>query len=243
MGRVELTVADAAGLRRFYEEVVGLPSELGLVELHEAPDAPRPDPHATGLFHLAILVPTRRDLALAIVRLVRARWPLTGASDHLVSEALYLNDPEGNGIEIYRDRPREEWPRTESGWRIDTLPLDLDDIVDELEGDPGEVGPMPAGTTVGHVHLRVADVPATESFYTDVIGFDVMARIPSASFISAGEYHHHLGMNAWHSRGGPAPAEGSLGLGSYEIGLPDAGDVDAVQARLEAAGGPVERAN
>jgi catechol 2,3-dioxygenase len=243
IGRVDLTVADAGRVGRFYEEVVGLPAELGLVELHEAPDAPAPDPHATGLFHLAILVPTRRDLALALVRLARARWPLTGASDHLVSEALYLNDPEGNGIEIYRDRPREDWPRTESGWRIDTLPLDLDDIVDELEGDPGEVGPMPAGTTIGHVHLKVADVAGTESFYTDVVGFDVMARVPSASFISAGEYHHHLGMNAWHSRGGPVPPEGALGLRSYEVVLPEAGDVDAVRGRLEQAGAPVEGSN
>ena len=243
IGRVDLTVADAGRVGRFYQEVVGLPSELGLVELHESPGAPAPDPRATGLFHLAILVPTRRDLALALVRLARAGWSLTGASHHLVSEALYLDDPEGNGIEIYRDLPRAEWPRTESGWRIDTLPLDLDDILGELEGDPGEVGPMPAGTTIGHVHLKVADVPAAESFYTGVIGFDVMARIPSASFISAGEYHHHVGMNAWHSRGGPVPPEGSLGLRSYEVLLPGAGDVDAARERLEAAGAPVERSN
>jgi catechol 2,3-dioxygenase len=243
MGRVDLTVSDAVRVGRFYEDVVGLPSSRGLVGLHEEPDAPAPEPRATGLFHVAILVPTRRDLALALVRLVRARWALTGASDHLVSEALYLDDPEGNGIEIYRDRPREEWPRTETGWRIDTLPLDLDDVLDELEGDPGEVGPMPDETTVGHVHLKVADVPAAEAFYTDVIGFDVMARVPSASFISAGEYHHHLGMNAWRSRGGPAPAAGSRGLRSYEIVLPAAGDVDAVQERLEQAGASAERAN
>jgi catechol 2,3-dioxygenase len=243
MGRVDLTVADAERARRFYEDVVGLPSEQGLVGFHEAPDAPSPDPSATGLFHLAILVPTRRDLALALVRLARARWPMTGASDHLVSEALYLNDPEGNGIEIYRDRPRAEWPRTADGWRIDTLPLDLDDIVGELDGDPGDVGPMPDATTMGHVHLKVADVPATESFYTDAIGFDVMARVPSASFVSAGEYHHHVGMNAWQSRGGSAPEPGSLGLRSYEVLLPRADDVEAASERLEAAGAPVERSD
>ena len=243
MRRVDLTVADAERVRSFYEDVVGLPSDLGIVGFHEDADAPAPDPRATGLFHLAILVPTRRDLALALVRLGRARWPLTGASDHLVSEALYRNDPEGNGIEIYRDRPREQWPRDGDGWRIDTLPLDLEDILGELEGDPGDPGPMPAATTLGHVHLKVSDVPATESFYTDVIGFDVMARVPSASFISAGEYHHHLGMNAWQSRGGPAPAPGSLGLRSYEVALPGADDVDAVHDRLLAAGAPAERSN
>ena len=102
---------------------------------------------------------------------------------------------------------------------------------------------MPAGTTIGHVHLKVADVQEAESFYTDVVGFDVMARIPTASFISAGEYHHHLGMNVWHSRGGPAPPEGSLGLRSYEVVLPEAADVDAVRERLEAAGALVERSN
>jgi catechol 2,3-dioxygenase len=243
MGRVELTVADDARARGFYEDVVGVPSALGLVGFRGDPDAPAPDPRATGLFHVAILVPTRRDLALALVRLARARWPLTGASDHLVSEALYLDDPEGNGIEIYRDRPREEWPRTETGWQIDTLPLDLEDILNELEGDPGEVGPMPDDTTVGHVHLKVDDVPAAEAFYTDVIGFDVMARVPSASFISAGEYHHHLGMNAWRSRGGLVPPEGARGLRSYEIVVPEADDLDAVQQRLEAAGAPAERSN
>jgi catechol 2,3-dioxygenase len=241
IGRVELTVADAGRVHRFYEEVVGLPSELGLVELHEAPDAPSPDPRSTGLFHLAILVPSRRDLALALVRLARGGWSLTGASDHLVSEALYLDDPEGNGIEIYRDRPREQWPRTAGGWRIDTLPLDLDDILGELDGEPGDPGSMPPETVIGHVHLKVADVPTAESFYTDVVGFDVMARIPSASFVSAGEYHHHVGMNVWHSRGGPAPEPGSLGLRSYEVVLPSAGDVEAVHERLSSAGSAAER--
>jgi catechol 2,3-dioxygenase len=243
MGRVDLTVADAARVGAFYEEVVGLPSAPGLVGLHEDPGAAAPDPRATGLFHLAILVPTRRDLALALVRLGRARWPLTGASDHLVSEALYLNDPEGNGIEIYRDRPREQWPRDGDGWRIDTLPLDLEDILGELDGDPGDPGPMPAATTLGHVHLKVADIPAAEAFYTDVVGFDVMANIPSASFVSAGEYHHHLGMNVWQSRGGPAPAPGSFGLRSYEVVLPSAGDVDDVHDRLLGAGAEAERSN
>jgi catechol 2,3-dioxygenase len=243
MGRVYLTVADAARERSFYEEVVGLPGELELVGFHEDAGAAAPDPRATGLFHLAILVPTRRDLALALVRLGRARWPLTGASDHLVSEALYLNDPEGNGIEIYRDRPREQWPRDGDGVRMDSLPLDLEDILGELEGDPGEVAPMPAGTVIGHVHLKVADVAATESFYRDLIGFDVMAHMPSATFMSAGGYHHHLGGNVWQSRGGPVPAPGSLGLRSYSVVLPSTDAVDAVHDRLVAAGAPAERSN
>jgi catechol 2,3-dioxygenase len=242
IGRVDLTVADAERIGTFYEQVVGLPSALGLVELHAAPDAPAPDPRATGLFHLAILVPTRRDLALALVRLGRAGWPLTGASDHLVSEALYLNDPEGNGIEIYRDRPREEWERTGDGIRIDTLPLDLEDILAELDGDGADPGPMPDGTTIGHVHLKVADIPAAEAFYNGVLGFDVTARVPSASFMSAGGYHHHLGANVWHSRGGPRPEPGSPGLRSFEVLLPSPDDLDAVGSRLDAGGVAVEAA-
>jgi catechol 2,3-dioxygenase len=243
IGRVELTATDADGLRTFYEQVVGLPSARGLVELHAAPDAPVPDPRATGLFHLAILVPTRRDLALSLVRLGRARWPLTGASDHLVSEALYLNDPEGNGIEIYRDRPRDQWERTGDGVRIDTLPLDLEDVLRELEDDPPDAGPMPDGTTIGHVHLKVSDIPATEAFYNGLIGFDVMARVPSASFMSAGGYHHHLGANVWQSRGGPRPAPGARGLRSYEIVLPSVEDVSGVEQRLGSAGVTTERSN
>jgi catechol 2,3-dioxygenase len=243
MGRVDLTVADADRERRFYREVIGLPDELDLVGFHEDSGAPAPDPHATGLFHMAILLPTRRDLALALVRLARAGWPLSGASDHLVSEALYLSDPEGNGIEIYRDRPRDQSPRAGEGVRMETLPLDLEDVLRELDGDPGDPGPMSAATTVGHVHLKVSDIAASEDFYTGVLGFDVMAHMPSASFVSAGGYHHHLGMNVWHSRGGPAPPPGALGLRSYEVVLPEVGDVEAAGDRLDAAGIEVERAN
>jgi catechol 2,3-dioxygenase len=219
--------------------VVGVPA--GLVELNAAPDAPAPGPGATGLFHVAFLVPTRRDLALALVRLGRSRWRLTGASDHLVSEALYLDDPEGNGIEIYRDRPREDWPRQGDGILMDTLPLDLEDVIGELDGDPGDPGPMPEGTTIGHVHLKVADVAATEAFYAGVLGFDVMAHMPSATFMSAGGYHHHLGANVWQSRGGAPPPPGALGLRSYEVVLPSAADVDEAERRLASAGVEAER--
>ena len=236
MGRVALTVADRHGLRSFYERVIGIDEERGLIELHESASAPSPDPHATGLFHLAILVPSRRDLAVSLVRIARAGWHLSGASDHLVSEAIYLRDPEGNGIEIYRDRPREEWPRLGDGVRMDTLPLDLDDVLRELEGVEPEPGPMPPGTRVGHIHLKVSDLAAAEAFYVGVLGFETMARVPGACFVAAGGYHHHVGFNVWSSRGGPVPEPGSRGLHSYEVVLPDAHALDSARDRLEAAG-------
>src|SRR5437588_2529198 len=160
MGRVDLTVADADRERRFYREVIGLPDELGLVGFHGDPTARAPDPHATGLFHMAILLPTRRDLALSLVRLGRAGWPLSGASDHLVSEALYLSDPEGNGIEIYRDRPREEWSRRDGQLELATLPLDLRSVLAELADAAGTQPLAPPGTKIGQVPLQVSDMGA-----------------------------------------------------------------------------------
>ena len=242
IGRVDLTVADREAQRGFYQRVVGVPDEADLVGFHELPGAPPPDPRATGLFHMAILLPTRRDLALALVRISQSGWRLSGASDHLVSEALYLADPEGNGIEIYRDRPREEWTRTGDGIQIDTLPLDLDDVLGELGGeDAVEAGAMPPGTRMGHVHLKVSDLGAAEAFYVGLLGFDVTARVPGALFVSAGGYHHHIGFNVWGSRGGPPPAPGTRGLRSFEVVLPTAAAVDEAHDRLASAGVSLER--
>jgi catechol 2,3-dioxygenase len=241
VGRVDLAAADAARLRSFYSEVVGLPEGSDLVRFEESPGAPAPPPGSTGLFHLAILVPTRRDLALALVRIARARWPLSGASDHLVSEAIYLRDPEGNGIEIYRDRPRWQWQRRGDGLAIDTLPLDLEDVVGEIEGEIDvDPGAMPPETVVGHVHLQVADLDAAEEFYVGALGFDVTARVPGGRFVSAGGYHHHLGFNVWSTQGGSPPPPGSRGLRSWEVVLPRDEDVEAARERIEAAGAPAE---
>src|SRR3954451_3321218 len=186
-GAVRLRVADLGGQREFYEQAIGLSAldladglaRLGVdgapvVELSAGPEAPPRPPRTTGLFHLAILVPDRRKLAAALARAVRAGARLSGASDHLVSEALYLNDPEGNGIEIYRDRPREQWGHTNGEVRMATIPLDLDAVLAEA-GDEAANG-VPAGTTMGHVHLRVADIPAAEGFYNGALGLEVMVR-------------------------------------------------------------------
>jgi catechol 2,3-dioxygenase len=253
IGTVRLTVSDLRRSQDFYERTIGLaateqddgtvslgvPGAPPVVELQGDASATPLQRRATGLYHLAILLPTRRDLALALVRLAQAHWPLDGASDHLVSEALYLSDPDGNGIEIYRDRPRDQWPGTEGQIEMPTLPLDLDDVLGELSpGDHGEPR-VPAGTSIGHVHLQVADLAEAEAFYSGVLGFDVMVRLyPQAMFISAGGYHHHIGMNTWQSAGAAEPAPGSVGLRSYEILLPSEDELHRVLSRVRDAGLP-----
>jgi catechol 2,3-dioxygenase len=254
IGKVRLRVADIDALATFYERVVGLRAverdgqvaRLGpedgapLIELESAPGAPAPPSFSTGLFHLAILVPDRVELARSLHRAAQAGWRLTGASDHLVSEALYLQDPEGNGIEIYRDRPRDQWNRDGDELRMATLPLDLEGVLGELP--PGEEGVngMPAATTMGHVHLQVADIPAAEAFYNGGVGLDVMVRsYPGALFLAAGGYHHHLGVNTWQSQGAPAPPEGALGLDRFELVFPDAASRDAAAERVAESGDPV----
>jgi catechol 2,3-dioxygenase len=249
MGAVRLTVADLDPSRDFYRDAIGLKElapdngtvRLGaddrpIVELVGDPDAP-PRPRGTsGLFHLAILVPSRPDLARALQRVAEAGWRLSGASDHLVSEALYLSDPEGNGIELYRDRPREQWPVRDGVLQMDTLPLDLDGVLGELRREDANAG-MPSGTRMGHVHLNVGDLTAAEAFYSGGLGFDVTVRgYPGALFVSAGGYHHHLGLNTWAGEGAPAPPPGSRGLREYEIVLPSVEAVAAEEDRLREAG-------
>jgi catechol 2,3-dioxygenase len=256
MGAVRLTVADLEGMRDFYRDAIGLTVDRGgdgvvrlgtpgyneglvdevLVELVGDPDAP-PRPRGTsGLFHLAILVPTRADLARALQRVAETGWRLSGASDHLVSEALYLSDPEGNGIELYRDRPREDWPVRDGVLQMDTLPLDLDGVLGELRREDAQAG-MASGTRIGHVHLNVSDLTAAEAFYSGGLGFDVMVRgYPGALFVSAGGYHHHLGLNTWAGEGAAPPPDGSRGLREFEIVLPDEWALEKLERRITANG-------
>ena len=257
IGAVRLVVADLDDVADFYREAIGLrPLEpeqseivrLGtgedaapLVELVGDPSAPSRPRHSTGLYHLAILVPTRADLARALQRVADAGWRLTGASDHLVSEALYLSDPEGNGIEIYRDRPREQWQYRDGAIQMSTEPLDLDGVLGELSREDAGAG-MPAGTRMGHVHLNVADLTAAETFYSGALGFDVTVRCyPGALFVSAGGYHHHIGLNTWTGEGAPPPPPLSRGLRWFEIRLPGEAQLAAEEDRLRAAGFEPER--
>lgn len=253
LGAVRLAVADLDGTRAFYQRAIGLRElerrgeavvlgpapEAPLVELVHRPDAPPRPRRSTGLFHLAILVPDRAELARSLHRVVNAGATFSGASDHLVSEALYLNDPEGNGIEIYRDRPRGEWEYDRHGLRMDTLPLDLEGVLSELPAGAADEG-MPAGTTIGHVHLQVRDIPEAEAFYSGLLGFNVTVRgYPGALFASAGGYHHHLGLNTWGTAGAPS-APRARGLRRFTVIVPGAGELARVAGRLEAGGVPVE---
>jgi catechol 2,3-dioxygenase len=169
---------------------------------------------ATGLFHTAFVYPTRAQLGAALLRVANERAAFSGASDHLVSEALYLDDPDALGIELYRDRPRDAWPPPEPGEKIkmDTLPLDLQALAAEAEGDA-------SGVRLGHVHLKVADVEESARFWTQEVGLELMTRWPGeAAFLAADGYHHHIGVNAWLSRGaGPEPPDGP-GLDAVVLG-------------------------
>ena len=210
--------------------------ERELLVLVEEPGA-RPAPGSTGLYHFALLVPHRRELAAWLAHAVRNHVPLVGMADHFVSEALYLSDPDQHGIEIYWDRPREHW-EGEVASRMTTLPLDAHDLLGELDNRAREAfDGLPTGTVMGHVHLKVADVQAAVRFYRDGVGFGVTATLGrQAVFLAAGGYHHHIGANVWESAGAGAPPPGSAALRFATIVVPDAGERERALDRLAALG-------
>ncbi len=253
VGAVHLTVSSLDRSLEYYGSAIGLEvldrgadrAALGaggrelLVLVEEA--GARAAGRSSGLYHFALLLPRRSDLARWLAHAARDRVPLVGLSDHFVSEALYLSDPDGHGIEIYWDRPRELWEGQVAA-RMTTLPLDVDSLLGELP-DPASApfGGLAAGTVMGHVHLKVADVPETVAFYRDLVGFGLMAEFASsAAFLGAGGYHHHLGANSWDSAGAPASPPGSLALRHATMVLPDDGERRRVAARIEDGGGAVQ---
>ncbi len=246
IGLVSLTVADFGRSLPYYTQNIGLKllsqdgqvailgtAERPLLELIEQPGATLPR-GTTGLYHFALLVPSRLELARAFKNLVDTETPLGGFSDHSVSEAIYLSDPDGNGIEIYRDRQREEWPMQNGRLQMNTLPLDLQSLIGELNGQSRQWHGLHDGTKMGHIHLHIRNVAEAEAFYCDILGFErVMRYGPSAGFISAGGYHHHIGLNTWAGVGASSPPAGSAGLRYYEIILPTQTALDAVVHRLQ----------
>lgn len=247
LGPVTLAVTEAERSLAFYRDFLGLQVlerdgarvELGVpgatLLVLEADPGLRPPPNGTtGLYHVAILLPTRADLGQMLNRLIEARYQF-GASDHLVSEALYLNDPDHNGLEIYRDRPQGEWRRQGDRIAMGTLPLDASAVMAARRERP-EPWRMPPGTRIGHIHLKVGDVRAAEAFYHGVLGFDVTTHYPGAVFLSAGGYHHHIGANVWESAGGAAPPPGATGLRSFVVYLPDVQALARLRDQVTGAG-------
>jgi len=255
VGQVNLKVSNLHRSIDFYTNLIGLKvlqqgdgqAVLGagshpILALRELHNAPNPPESATGLYHAAILLPNRRSLAIKIAQLAATRIDL-GYADHLVSEAFYLSDPDENGLELYRDRPRPEWRWDAGRVRMASDPIDFDNFFAEIKGVDMTAADtaVPEGTKLGHVHLRVADIDLAEQFYQGVLGFDVTAHLPGALFVSAGGYHHHIGMNTWQSRGGKPPSQPSTGLEEFSILLPERGELERLVNQVAAAGVPVER--
>ncbi len=248
MGAVTLLVGDLDGLTAYYRDALGLDVlravgaevTLGrgatpLVVLRHDPSLPRGSRRSAGLFHTAILYPDRAGLAAAVASVARrAPGTFVGSADHLVSEAFYFTDPEGNGIELYADRPRQAWGWVGGQVRMDTLALDPNRFLAEHYAPERPAG----GAVVGHVHLQVGDTATARAFYVDALGFDVTAQVPGALFVAAGGYHHHMAMNTWNSSGA-GPRVPALGLGRVDVVLPTSDDVAAVAARLRDHGIPV----
>jgi catechol 2,3-dioxygenase len=253
MGAVHLTVSDLPRSLAYYREALGLgvrsevdgraglgAGDRELLVLVEEPGA-RPGRGYTGLFHFALLVPHRQDLSRWLAHAIRDLVPLSGLSDHFVSEAVYLSDPDGHGIEIYADRPREVW-EGQVMERMTSLPLDVDGLLSVLPDAATEpFEGLAPGTVMGHVHLKVASIPETVAFYRDVLGFELMAQLgPQAAFLAAGGYHHHLGANIWESAGAQAPPPGTAALRHATIVLPSSDERDRVVTELERSGAPTE---
>jgi catechol 2,3-dioxygenase len=247
VGFVTLVVRDLAAVGHFYKRAIGLSlieTEAGverlgvagkvLVELRHEPDARPASRSDAGLFHTAFLLPERKDLGAWLRFASESRLPLQGAADHLVSEALYLADPEGNGIEIYRDRPAADWRVRDGAIEMATDPLDGEGLI--RSGAGRTWSGFPEGGTIGHVHLQVGATAVADAFYQTLLGFDIACRYPGASFYGSGGYHHQLAGNIWNSRGASARRPGAAGLASIELLTPDPAVLAATRERLAAAG-------
>ena len=232
----------------FYRDLVGLtvlsasrkssvlsesPDGRPVLYLTEDPDAKPRNPNSPGLFHMALLYRERKELASAFKRLYDKQWPFQGFADHGVSEALYLADADGNGIELYIDRPRQSWPYRNGALQMVTEPLDVASLLSEIDPRASKNPTSGSGPSIGHMHLQVSDLRKAEQFYHGALGFDVTQRnFPGALFMSAGGYHHHIGVNTWNSRGASPAAPGAKGLVRFALQLNDSQFTQALSDRI-----------
>jgi catechol 2,3-dioxygenase len=248
LGPAALRVSGADRALDFYVNKVGLTlrsrtdatamlgtSDTDLLRLDILPGISPRNYKESGLYHVAILVPDRPSLGAAIARLAANNVKL-GAADHAVSEAIYLWDPDNNGIEIYRDRPRDEWNWTGDQVQMNNSPLDFEGLLSQPDVEALARQPMKSGTRIGHIHLEVDDVAKAKSFYSEIVGFAPTAARPGALFMSAGGYHHHLAANVWESRNGPPPSPATAGISLMTFELSDNAAINALKDRLQAAG-------
>jgi catechol 2,3-dioxygenase len=255
IGAVGLVARDLDGLTEFYRTLLGLTvlergeriARLGvagttLIEIEHRPDAKPDDPREAGLYHTAFLMPTRQDHARWIMHIARNRVPITGASDHGVSEAFYLDDPEGNGIEVYNDRPRERWEWENDLVVMQTKQLDIEAILTEIDPATATYSSAPDGLRIGHVHLRVGSVGQAEQFYRGAVGLDLTRRRGGATFMSSGGYHHHVGANVWHSDRAKRRDEARAGLAWFSVEAANDAAYNALTSRLTSANTPIKTA-
>jgi catechol 2,3-dioxygenase len=253
IGSIGLVARDLHLLSSYYQQLLGLTvlertdrivrlgvAGVTLIEIEHQPDAKPDDPREAGLYHTAFLMPTRADHARWIMHIARSRVPITGASDHGVSEAFYLDDPEGNGIEVYNDRPQDKWQREDGLIVMPTKQLDVEAILRGVEPVNADYPSAPDGLRIGHIHLRVGNVEKAEGFYRGMLGLDLTRRRGGATFMSSGGYHHHVGANVWHSDGAGVRDGKRAGLGWYSIEAADGAAIDTIGGRLRAAGAPLD---
>ena len=248
-GAIGLRVRDLDRMSRYYQSVLGLAvisantdgvtlgaGGVPLVSMEARPQAQYEPRNAAGLFHTAFLMPSRRDLARWLVHVARNQTPLTGFADHSVSEAVYLDDPEGNGIEVYADRDPRLWRWEGERVVMGTHRLDVDGILSLTDTSRSDYEAAPAGLRIGHMHLRVGDIQQSESFYRDAIGLDSTSRRDTASFLSSGRYHHHVALNTWNSAGAGSRNRATTGLDWFSLEVADPALLAAQRERMASAG-------
>jgi len=251
--RAGLRVENLEAMILFYQQVIGLEviqrqengallgvGGVSLIELVRGPDAKPARPEDAGLYHVAFVMPTRRDLARWIVHAARHHFQVSGLADHRVTESVYLNDPEGNGIEVYSERPEAQWEWSSGEVAMGVFDLDIDDLLKLVDREKDDYSTAPPAMRIGHIHLKVSDLTAAEDFYSGLIGLNVTRRAPGVVFMSSGKYHHHVAVNIWESQGAKARDARALGLSWFSVAVTDRAMLNSQEQRLRKAGIPIQ---